>query len=74
MKTIQITSGPILLCPKARRGMIIHHAHCLHEGITNRRADESEATLFEFLTHDDADGRRPCLFVANERLSIHKLP
>ena len=31
--------------------MIIHHAHRLHEGVTNRRADKLEAALLQGLGH-----------------------
>ncbi len=31
--------------------MVIDHAHGLHEGVADGRADEAEAASFEFLTH-----------------------
>lgn len=35
----------------ARHQMVVDHAHRLHLGVANRRADEFEATAFQFLRH-----------------------
>jgi len=37
--------------PETISGVIVHHAHCLHEGVTNRRPDEFEASAQQVVAH-----------------------
>ena len=46
-----------LTVSKAIGRMIVDHANGLHEGITNRRADEFEAPAFQVSTHGIGDRR-----------------
>src|SRR3990172_5203468 len=39
------------LIPKAAGCVVIHHPYRLHEGITNRRADELESPFFQVFAH-----------------------
>src|ERR1051326_613367 len=51
----RFTEAPLhllnLLVPEAIRRVIVDHARRLHQGITNRRADELEAALDHVLAH-----------------------
>ena len=38
--------------------MVVNEADRLHEGVTEGRADETEAAFFEFFAHALADGQR----------------
>lgn len=43
--------------PKATDHVVINHAHGLHEGVTDRRADEFEAAAQQVFAHGVGFGR-----------------
>ena len=40
-----------LAVAKTLRSVVIHHAHCLHESVTDGGAYEAEPSAFQILAH-----------------------
>src|SRR5512139_1238428 len=71
--------APEFLISKAVYYMIIYHAYCLHERITDGRSNEFESPLNQIFTHGirlRGAGRNIRYFfpAVPDRPSIHKLP
>src|SRR6185503_11777 len=77
--TLRTLGRQILRMPKTFEDMVVHHAHRLHERVTNRGSDKSKTSLLQITAHGLRFGGfrrhlsqvRPSI---HQRSMVYKLP